>query len=60
MSFLSNLIIENITLISLLLTIVGLIVLWVVVVSIPVWLACKAITGGKASFGEAMIATLFG
>ena len=55
----SNLIIDNITLTSLLLTIVGLIILWIVV-SIPVWLAGKAVTGGKGSFGEAMIATLFG
>jgi hypothetical protein len=47
------------TLTSLLLTIVGLIILWIVV-SIPVWLAGKAVTGGKATFGDAMIATLFG
>jgi hypothetical protein len=56
---LSNLIIENMTLTSLLVTIVGLIILWIVV-SIPVWLAGKAVTGGKATFGDAMIATLFG
>ena len=55
----SYLIIGNITLESLLLTIVGLIILWIIV-SIPVWLAGKAVTGGKATFGEAMIATLFG
>ena len=55
----SNLIIENMTLTSLLVTIVGLIILWIVV-SIPVWLAGKAVTGGKATFGDAMIATLFG
>jgi hypothetical protein len=47
------------TLTSLLVTIVGLIILWIVV-SIPVWLAGKAVTGGKATFGDAMIATLFG
>jgi hypothetical protein len=47
------------TLTSLLVTIVGLIILWIVV-SIPVWLAGKAVTAGKATFGEAMIATLFG
>jgi hypothetical protein len=57
--FLSNLIIGNITLMSLLVTIIGLIILWIIV-SIPVWLAGKAVTGGKATFGEAMIATLFG
>ena len=55
----SNLIIGNLTLTSLIVTIIGLIVLWIIV-SIPVWLAGKAVTGGKATFGEAMIATLFG
>ena len=55
----SDLIIGNMTLTSLLLTIVGLIILWIVV-SIPVWLAGKAVTGGKGTFGEAMIATLLG
>jgi hypothetical protein len=44
---------------SLLVTIIGLIILWIIV-SIPVWLAGKAVTGGKATFGEAMIATLVG
>ncbi len=44
---------------SLLVTIISLIILWIIV-SIPVWLAGKAVTGGKATFGEAMIATLFG
>jgi hypothetical protein len=44
---------------SLLVTIIGLIILWIIV-SVPVWLAGKAVTGGKATFGEAMIATLFG
>lgn len=55
----SNLIFGNMTLTSLLVTIIGLIILWIIV-SIPVWLAGKAVTGGKATFGEAMIATLFG
>ena len=55
----SDLIIGNMTLTSLIVTIVGLIILWIIV-SIPVWLAGKAVTGGKATFGEAMIATLFG
>ena len=55
----SNLIIGNMTLMSLLVTIIGLIILWIIV-SIPVWLAGKTVTGGKATFGEAMIATLFG
>ncbi len=55
----SNLIIGNMTWTSLIVTIIGLIILWIIV-SIPVWLAGKAVTGGKATFGEAMIATLFG
>ena len=53
----SNLIFGNMTLTSLLVTIIGLIILWIVV-SIPVWIAGKAITGGKGTFGEAMLATL--
>jgi hypothetical protein len=44
---------------NLLVTIIGLIILWIVV-SIPVYLAGKAVTGRRASFGEAMVATLFG
>ena len=59
MQLLSNLIVGNMTLMSLLVTIIGLIILWIIV-SVPVWLAGKAVTGGKATFGEAMIATLFG
>jgi len=49
----------TVTLTSVLITLVGLIILWIVV-SIPVWLAGKAVTGGKASFGDAMLATLVG
>ena len=55
----SNVIIGNMTLTSLIVTIIGLIILWIIV-SIPVWLAGKAVTGRKATFGDAMIATLFG
>jgi hypothetical protein len=55
----SNLIFGNMTLTGLLVTIIGLIILWIVV-SIPVWIAGKAITGGKGTFGEAMLATLLG
>ena len=40
-------------------TLIGLIILWIIV-SIPVWLAGKAVTGGRATFGEAMVATLVG
>jgi hypothetical protein len=47
------------TLTGLLVTIIGLIILWIVV-SIPVWIASKAVTDGKGTFGEAMLATLFG
>jgi len=44
---------------GLIVTLIGLIIIWIIV-SIPVWLAAKAVTGGKASFGEAMLATLAG
>ena len=40
-------------------TIVGLIILWIIV-SIPVWLAGKAVTEGKATFGDALLASLAG
>jgi len=40
-------------------TIIGLVILWIVI-SIPAWLAGKAITGGKSTFGDAMVATLVG
>ena len=55
----SNPIVGTMSLESLLVTLIGLIVLWILV-SIPVWLAGKAVTGGRATFGEAMLATLFG
>ena len=44
---------------GLLFLIVGLVILWIVV-SIPVYFAGKAITGKKATFGDAMGATLGG
>jgi hypothetical protein len=47
------------TLEGLLILLIGLIILWVII-SIPVYLAGKAVTGGKATFGEAMVATLLG
>jgi hypothetical protein len=47
------------TLFSLLAVIVGLIVLWIIV-SIPVYLAGKIVTGGRSTFGEAMVATVLG
>jgi len=49
----------SLTLTDLLVAIVGLVILWVVI-SIPAWLAGKAITGGKSTFGDAMVATLVG
>jgi len=45
--------------IGLLFLIVGLIILWNII-SIPVYFAGKAITGGKADLGQAMGATLGG
>jgi hypothetical protein len=44
---------------SIIFTIISLVILWIVI-SIPVWLAGKAITGGKATFGDALLATLAG
>ncbi len=49
----------SLTLTNLLVTIIGLVILWIVI-SIPAWLAGKAITGGKSTFGDAMVATLVG
>jgi len=49
----------NVNVTGLIVTLIGLIILWIIV-SIPVWLAGKAVTGGKATFGEAMLATLVG
>jgi hypothetical protein len=44
---------------NLIFTIISLVILWIVI-SIPVWLAGKALTGGKATFGDALLATLAG
>ena len=44
---------------GLIVLLIGLIILWVVV-SIPAWLAAKVVTGGRASIGSAMAATLLG
>jgi len=56
---LSSVILGSFSLTSLLLTVVGLIILWIIV-SIPVYLAGKAVAGSKATFGEAMLATVLG
>jgi hypothetical protein len=49
----------TVNLTNLLVALIGLIVLWIIV-SIPVWLAGKAATGGTATFGDALLATLAG
>lgn len=50
---------NGITLLSLIAVIIGLVLLWVIV-SIPVYLAGKTVTGGRSTFGEAMAATVLG
>jgi len=52
-------ILSQTNLLSLVLLIIGLIILWIIV-SIPAYLAGKVVTGGRSTFAEAMIATLFG
>ena len=52
-------VLTNITLFNLIILIIGLIILWVII-SIPVYLAGKVVTGGEATFGGAMMATLLG
>jgi hypothetical protein len=52
-------IIGEITLVSLLVFIVGLVILWIIV-SIPVYIAGKVVTAGESTIGDAMVATLFG
>jgi hypothetical protein len=47
------------TLLDLLIVIIALIILWIIV-SIPVYIAGKVVTAGRSTFGEAMLATLFG
>jgi len=47
------------SLLDLLVFIIGLVILWIVV-SIPAYVAGKAVTGGRATFGGAMAATLGG
>jgi hypothetical protein len=47
------------SLIGLIVYLIGLLILWAIV-SIPVYFAGKALTGGKSDFGDAMGATLGG
>lgn len=44
---------------ALLILFVGLLILWIIV-SIPVWIAAKILTGGKARFTRAMLVTAVG
>jgi hypothetical protein len=50
---------SSLSLADILLILVGLVVLWIII-SVPVYVAGKVVTAGKASFGDAMVATLFG
>ena len=50
---------SGITLLDLVAIVITLIVVWIIV-SIPAYIAGKVVTNGKATFGEAMVATLFG
>ena len=52
-------IIGNLTLVGILVFVVGLIIVWLIV-SIPVYLSGKIVTAGEATFGDAIVATLFG
>ncbi|NIM46035.1 MAG: hypothetical protein GTO54_10495 [Nitrososphaeria archaeon] len=47
------------SMVDLFIFLIGLIILWAIV-SIPVYLSAKIVTGGRASFGGAMGATLLG
>ena len=58
-SIFSTLFPSGVSLLGLLEVIVALIVGWVIV-SIPAWIAGKVVTGGRATFGEAMVATVLG
>lgn len=51
--------IGEITILSIIFFIIGLIILWLIV-SIPVYIAGKVVTQGKSTLGDAMVATLFG
>ena len=49
----------QLTVFSLFLFLIGLVILWVIV-SIPVYVAAKALIGSQATLGSAMLATLLG
>ena len=52
-------IIGSLTLFNVLIIAIGLILIWIIV-SIPVYIAGKIVTGGKSTLSDAMVATLFG
>jgi len=49
----------DLTPLSILVFVVGLIILWIIV-SIPVYIAGKVVTAGESTLNDAMVATLFG
>ena len=55
----TNIFPNGFTLLDLIAIIIGLIILWIIV-SIPAYLAGKIVTGGRSTFGEAMVATVLG
>lgn len=50
---------SELSLLGLITVIAGLVIVWIIV-SIPVYVAGKIVTGGKSSLGDAMVATLVG
>ncbi len=56
---LSSLFPSGVSLLDILAIAVALFIVWVIV-SIPAWIAGKLVTRGKATFGQAMLATLLG
>jgi len=50
---------QSLTLVDLITILVGYIIFWIMI-SIPVYVAGKILTAGKATFGEAMLSTLLG
>lgn len=52
-------VIGDLTVLNILIFLFGLIILWVIV-SVPVYLASKIVTGAESTFGDALVATLFG
>ena len=58
-SLLSSLFPSGVSLLDILAIAVALFIAWIIV-SIPAWIAGKLVTRGKATFGQAMLATLLG